>query len=904
MKRAIILFLSLNLFISNQLKSECVLVPLSLAERTNAATLIIEARAGVKTSYWNSDKSMIFTATELQVSRVYKGAGLLQSTAVNLVTLGGQVGDKAVKVDPELEVETGEIGIFMLVNRHGEWVAESGPQGFIRIDKFTGGASDIFNVYPAFSIAGTIESITGIPAVDINAVLTKVRISTKRATPTISSITPLTTTAGNSGIITIKGANFGSTQDTNSVQFKNADDGGASYVKGMKYDYILWSDTMIKMIVRTKAGTGKIRLVAGANGMVTSTDTLKITYAHLNVVSGDTIGWGTREIGMNSSKGITWKMNKQFYDSAGARGAFVRSLERWRCGTFINWDTLGHVSYSNIKMDGVNMCAWDTSSAMPSGVLAQCFSFWAGCFAPNIKWYVNELDIRFRVRPTGATQWNYTTGNASGSQFHFESVATHELGHGHQMGHVINSAVVMHYAIGNGQTKPSLTANDIAGGNYVMAKSDTAICGKNAHARLNSGNCAIVNPNSNFTMSKSTICKNEAVTLTDSSQGNISSYSWDFGTGASPATASTKGPHAVTYSSGGTKTVTLTITTISGTTSRSRNITVKSDSRMAPNFTYAAAEKGKVTFTNTSNNPVSSTWYFGDSDSAGVTNPVHQYSNGGSFNVTLKSTNTCNTDDTTIAVKFAYLNFYARPTSACIDEPVTYFDSSSAGALSIVSRQWTFTGGIPSSATGAGPHKVTYGSAGNKAASLQVNVSGGPNQAYTINNAVNVGTDTFVKASFVYGNYGKNLIGFANNSTGSNKQYKWYFGDGDSSTAKDPIHQYTNANNQSVRLVVTGNCNTDDTIIKLKDFTSIHSVNSPDQIQVFPNPASEFLTVGPAFGNTLYIELFDIQGRLVLSGHFNEGSRIDVSNLKSGLYNVCISVNGIRQNRLVFIQDI
>ena len=144
-------------------------------------------------------------------------------------------------------------------------------------------------------------------------------------------------------------------------------------------------------------------------------------------------------------------MNQKFYDSAGARGAFVRSLERWRCGTFINWDTLGHVSHSAIKPDGVNMCAWDTLNNMPNGVLAQCFSYWSGCFNPGLKWFVNELDIRFRIRPTNTTNWTYGTTQATSNQFHFESVATHELGHGHQMGHVINSAVVMHYSIANGQ---------------------------------------------------------------------------------------------------------------------------------------------------------------------------------------------------------------------------------------------------------------------------------------------------------------------------------------------------------------------------------------------------------------------------------------------------------------------
>ncbi len=51
----------------------------------------------------------------------------------------------------------------------------------------------------------------------------------------------------------------------------------------------------------------------------------------------------------------------------------------------------------------------------------------------------------------------------------------------------------------------------------------------------------------------------QPVTFTDDSQGNITSWAWNFGVNASPATASTQGPHVVTYSSAGTKTVSLTV---------------------------------------------------------------------------------------------------------------------------------------------------------------------------------------------------------------------------------------------------------------------------------------------------------------------------------------------------------
>ncbi|SFS62516.1 SprB repeat-containing protein, partial [Lutibacter maritimus] len=67
----------------------------------------------------------------------------------------------------------------------------------------------------------------------------------------------------------------------------------------------------------------------------------------------------------------------------------------------------------------------------------------------------------------------------------------------------------------------------------------------------------------NFTYSKS--CDGdsyEKVVFTNTSTGGdgTKAYSWNFGAGASPATANTVGPHTVTYSSGGSKMVSLTVT--------------------------------------------------------------------------------------------------------------------------------------------------------------------------------------------------------------------------------------------------------------------------------------------------------------------------------------------------------
>lgn len=67
------------------------------------------------------------------------------------------------------------------------------------------------------------------------------------------------------------------------------------------------------------------------------------------------------------------------------------------------------------------------------------------------------------------------------------------------------------------------------------------------------------NLNAEFNVSKNFICKDETVTFTNSSSENATSLKWTFGEGASPATAVGNGPHNVTYTSKGFKSVILEV---------------------------------------------------------------------------------------------------------------------------------------------------------------------------------------------------------------------------------------------------------------------------------------------------------------------------------------------------------
>jgi PKD repeat protein len=71
----------------------------------------------------------------------------------------------------------------------------------------------------------------------------------------------------------------------------------------------------------------------------------------------------------------------------------------------------------------------------------------------------------------------------------------------------------------------------------------------------------------NFEANKTSANTGEQITFTDISTGtSITSWAWTFGEGATPVTATGKGPHTVTYSTGGLKTVSLTINGTTTTT--------------------------------------------------------------------------------------------------------------------------------------------------------------------------------------------------------------------------------------------------------------------------------------------------------------------------------------------------
>ncbi|MEM8907920.1 MAG: SprB repeat-containing protein, partial [Bacteroidota bacterium] len=131
----------------------------------------------------------------------------------------------------------------------------------------------------------------------------------------------------------------------------------------------------------------------------------------------------------------------------------------------------------------------------------------------------------------------------------------------------------LEYRLNSGAWQSSNQFNGLAAGSYnIEVRNDNTYCviayGTNPVVLSDPANpvAAISLP--------ATDCVGNAVTFTATNAGAGATYSWDFGANASPSTASGLGPHTVTYSGAGSKTIALDVSRAGCLTSDSRTYTV------------------------------------------------------------------------------------------------------------------------------------------------------------------------------------------------------------------------------------------------------------------------------------------------------------------------------------------
>jgi len=271
-----------------------------------------------------------------------------------------------------------------------------------------------------------------------------------------------------------------------------------------------------------------------------------------------------------------------------------------------------------------------------------------------------------------------------------------------------------------------------------------------------------------------------------------------------------------------------------------------------------------------------------------TTNPTHNYAQYGDYVVTLISYNACGATDTlrdTISIicpgnmphaAFTYINNGLE---------VSFTNQS----VDAVSYSWYFGDELfpltPSDTTANPTHiYAQYGSY--NVTLIATNDCGNDTIILTIDLQC---PGNMPVASFTYTQTDATL-NFTSTSTDATS-WQWFFGDTDffpyivGDTTENPTHTYMATGTYTVYLIVSNECGSD-TISQTVTITTLNAnLIGMNQLNIYPNPAHDYIMIEISNNQNTKIEMFDITGKCVLTETIiNKNSKINMAYLANGFY--------------------
>lgn len=383
----------------------------------------------------------------------------------------------------------------------------------------------------------------------------------------------------------------------------------------------------------------------------------------------------------------------------------------------------------------------------------------------------------------------------------------------------------------------------------------------------------------------SAACPSADVTFTNNST-NATSYTWDFGDGATSTLANPT--HA--YTIAGTYTVTLrAISTANCDAVKTRSVTVSP----RPTVDFAATSAcpdSLVTFTNLSS--VSSgtisaySWNFGDGNSSSATNPTHAYAAAGTYRVTLALTTNMGCKDSLSRNITVYSAPVANFTTADVcDGQTATFTNTSTIATGTLSYNWAFGDGA--SSTNINPTHL-YAGPGSYSVTLTATSNNGCIDTAAVTVVVNPTPTAAFTASATTICLGDTINFISTSTTGAGLVYGYDLGDGNFALVRDTAYVYTTTGTFHVLHLVAN------PITGCLDSTSI-------TIVVNPEPTADFSFSDVCSGTAVaFTNLSSIPtGTLSYVWNFGDGATstdINPTHLYAGpnTYNVLLTVTSNR----------
>lgn len=381
--------------------------------------------------------------------------GCVRNDTITMSCIGGKLNYNATLTFPNYEVnENRKYLILGKLNSKQSIETTAGIQGLLEIDEW-GNVSDYFK---------NLDFSTEILPILVEQNKIKNRINfegnkkNRSLQMQITSISPNEIIAGMNNVLTINGNNFGSTKGNGKVLFKNANNGGSSYIEPQNSDYLSWSDTKITLKVPFDAGTGSVKLMK--DNATALSPNLTVNWARVNYIESN-ISYSPILSDRSETGGYLISIEGKIKEDSTFTNRINEAIINWRCATEMNFALSNEMAASSTK----NTISFAKNGELAQGVLGICYSNYSSCNGND--WYTTGFEIKI----LDTTIWNSKITAPSTSEYDFLSVITHELGHAQQLAHVISSSDLMNYSIGKGQVRRVLSSENVSGVKTIIENS-------------------------------------------------------------------------------------------------------------------------------------------------------------------------------------------------------------------------------------------------------------------------------------------------------------------------------------------------------------------------------------------------------------------------------------------------